>query len=439
MSDIFTNRETAIIIWIAIFAICFLLIKNIRDSAIDVIKTALNKHILGYVTFYLIYICLVTYSFYHFKLWDTNNLKDTSMWFIFTGLQIGYIVVRNKIEIGFWKNLILENLALVEFEKFFINLYNFSFKVELILVPITMLLLLLNFFLKRKEFADKKLDILRYFVNIALICLVLLLLLYSLHSAITNIQSIVNMNTLKSFSLSIVYAVISIPFMYVLKLYSGYEKLLAMLNLGTKRSKELNSLIKRRLILFCRFDIKKLQIAANMNNYNLMAISSKDEIDIAIRSYQNALSRGQVKSENVQNRPTWITLKTAQELTSANIIPSEMTLQFSDSKKEELVGYMTELYSAKEVKVLFIPPSNKSSNGLIAVDYYTDTTPTRTGLNNNLANIVILSESLAEEYGISNPNVSVCAMTMEGIPLGIGNYYSSTGKAMIDVSDCPEL
>jgi hypothetical protein len=229
MSDIFTNRETAIIIWIAIFAICFLLIKNIRDSAIDVIKTALNKHILGYVTFYLIYICLVTYSFYHFKLWDTNNLKDTSMWIIFTGLQIGYIVVRNKIEIGFWKNLILENLALVEFEKFFINLYNFSFKVELILVPITMLLLLLNFFLKRKEFADKKLDILRYFVNIALICLVLLLLLYSLHSAITNIQSIVNMNTLKSFSLSIVYAVISIPFMYVLKLYSGYEKLLAIL------------------------------------------------------------------------------------------------------------------------------------------------------------------------------------------------------------------
>lgn len=56
-----------------------------------------------------------------------------------------------------------------------------------------------------------------------------------------------------------------------------------------------------------------------------------------------------------------------------------------------------------------------------------------------IENIVILSESLAEESGISDSNVSVCAMTMDGIPLGIGNYYSSTGKAIIDTNDCPEV
>jgi hypothetical protein len=50
----------------------------------------------------------------------------------------------------------------------------------------------------------------------------------------------------------------------------------------------------------------------------------------------------------------------------------------------------------------------------------------------------MLSESLAEESGISNTNISVCAMTMDGTPLGVGNYYSSTGKAFIDVSDCPK-
>ena len=44
----------------------------------------------------------------------------------------------------------------------------------------------------------------------------------------------------------------------------------------------------------------------------------------------------------------------------------------------------------------------------------------------NLANIVILSESLAEESGISNPDVYICAMIMGGTPLGIGNYYSLT-------------
>ena len=44
---------------------------------------------------------------------------------------------------------------------------------------------------------------------------------------------------------------------------------------------------------------------------------------------------------------------------------------------------MTELYNAKEAEVLFIPPSNTSSNGLLSIDYYTDTTPTRTVLNND--------------------------------------------------------
>lgn len=440
MDDIFTNRETSIIFWIVIFSIYFLFYKNIRDSTIDVIKASLDKHLFGYVIFYLIYLCLFTYVLYHLKWWDMNNLKDISIWFIFFGLQIGYVVVGNKIEHGFWKNLVLENLALVEFEKFFINLYNFSLKVELILVPITMLIVLTNFYLKRKEFADEKFDILRKFINRDSIGSGLLLLfLYSFYRAITDTQSIANMNTLKSFSLPVVYAIISVPFMYVLKLYSGYEDLFAMLKLGRERSRELNSLIKWRLILFCKCDIKKLQIAANMNNYNLRSISSKDEIDIMIQSYKNVLLRGAIKSETAKTRPTLITLKTPKTLTSANTNKSEKILKLSDSKKEELVGYMTELYNATEAEVIFIPPSNTSSNGLLSIDYYIDTTPTRTVLNNNIVNIVILSESLAEESGISNPSVSVHAMTMDGTPLGIGNYYSLTGKAFIDVSDCPEV
>lgn len=227
--------------------------------------------------------------------------------------------------------------------------------------------------------------------------------------------------------------------MYVFKLIVEYENLFIRLKFGRKRTRKLNLLIKLRLVLFCNVQVKKLQIASDMSNYNLMSISSKDEIDSAIRSYKNILLRGSVKSETTQTRPTLITLKTPQELTSANTSSFETTLHFSDSKKKELVGYMTEVYNAKEAEVIFIPPSNTSSNGLLSIDYYTDTTPNRTVLNNDIANIVILSESLAEEYGISNPNVSVCAMTMDGIPLGIGNYYSSTGKAIIDVSDCPEV
>jgi hypothetical protein len=122
---------------------------------------------------------------------------------------------------------------------------------------------------------------------------------------------------------------------------------------------------------------------------------------------------------------------------SAGITAHDATSQLSESKKEELIGYMTEHYGADEVSVLFISSSKPSSSGLLTVDYYTDSTPTQTTLNNNLENIIILSKSLAEESGIPNPDVSVCAMMMDGTPLGIGNYYSSTGETYIDVNACP--
>jgi hypothetical protein len=307
---------------------------------------------------------------------------------------------------------------LVEFEKIFINLYNFSFKIELILVPFTMLIALLNFYLNRKEFSDKKFENLKKLVNTVLILLGLLFLSYSFYRAITDIQSFANMGTLISLILPVAYAVISLPYMYILKLYSGYENLFLRLKLGRERSKKLNLLIRLCLILFCNLNVKKLEIAANMNNYNLMSISSKDEIDIMIKNYKSVLLRGSVKSDTAQTRPTWITLKTPQALASANKSLSETIMQFPDSKKEELMGYMTEHHGAKEVRVVFIPPSNNSLNGLLAIDYYVDTTPTRTGLNDNIANIVTFSESLAEESGISNPNVSVCAMTMDGNSIG---------------------
>ena len=304
----------------------------------------------------------------------------------------------------------------------------------MLILPVITLTVMLNAFSKHHK--DAK-DVVKL-TNVILTYSGLIILSYSLFRTITEINSIDNTNTLKNILFPVVFSIISIPYMYVFKLIVEYENLFLPLKLGRKRSRELDFLIKLKLILFCNIRVKRLQPVTKMDNYDLMSISSKEEIDDVIRSYKNELSKGSVKSETAQTRAIQvIPITTQKPKLSVNTNESEMTLQFSDSKKEELVGHMTELYGAKEVKVIFIPPSNTSSNGLIAVDYCINVTPTRTDLNNNIANIVILSESLAEDYGISNSNVSVCAMTMDGVPLGVGNYNSSTGKAIIDVSDCP--
>ena len=115
---------------------------------------------------------------------------------------------------------------------------------------------------------------------------------------------------------------------------------------------------------------------------------------------------------------------------------SGTTIQLSESKKEELIGYVKEYSDSDEVKVSFISSSNpsSSSDGLVMVDYYLDVSPTKNDLDSDLASIVILSQSVAKESGITNADVSVVAMLKDGTSLGVGNYYSSTGKTDIDVT-----
>jgi hypothetical protein len=172
---------------------------------------------------------------------------------------------------------------------------------------------------------------------------------YSFYRTITETNAVENTDTLKIILFPLIFSIISIPYMYFFKLIVEYENLFFPLKFGRKRRKELDFLIKLKLILFCNFQLNKLQKIIKMNSYNLMSISPKDEIEIMIKSYKNALLREPIKCDTAQTRPTWITLKTSQTLASANKSSSE-----------------------------------------------------------------------------------------DGTPLGVGNYYSSTGKAFIDVSDCPK-
>lgn len=227
MVDIFTTRETATIIWFVIFTTIFLFIKQIRASIFDVIKSVFNKYILLYLLSYLVYISLFTYAFFRLKWWDINNLKDTAIWFIFSGLPIGVAVATKKLESGLWKNLVLDNLKLMVLVEFIINLFNFSFFVELLIGLFTMSIILLkNIFRYDREYDDEVFVNFKKLVIVISFILIYSLLSISLYRAITETDSIENINTLKSFLLPVAYSIISVPYMYSLKQYSEYEKLI---------------------------------------------------------------------------------------------------------------------------------------------------------------------------------------------------------------------
>ena len=109
------------------------------------------------------------------------------------------------------------------------------------------------------------------------------------------------------------------------------------------------------------------------------------------------------------------------------------TTQLPESKREELIGYAEQYSGSKDVTVVFIPTTN---GGTMCVDFTLNSVPNSEYLNNNIADIIIASKAVAQESGIQNTDVSVCAKLESGRGLGLGSYFASTDKTSIDVSDC---
>lgn len=59
------------------------------------------------------------------------------------------------------------------------------------------------------------------------------------------------------------------------------------LNLGYKKNNKLKSYSKRKIIKHCLLNLKMVNNALNMKNYNLMHIKNKEDIDEMVKVYKN--------------------------------------------------------------------------------------------------------------------------------------------------------
>src|SRR5665647_707797 len=111
-------------------------------------------------------------------------------------------------------------------------------------------------------------------------------------------------------------------------------------------------------------------------------------------------------------------------------------MQFSEIKKEELIENVKKISGSDDVEVDYSLPRDSSSTGFLAVTFYLDVPPNKDKLENDLADIVTVSRQAAKESGITTPDINVVAMLKdETTPLGVGNYFSITGKTYVRVED----
>lgn len=144
IQEFFNNREIAIGIWVIIGLAVILPTKPARQF----IKTAIpilfcKKFVIFYIVF-LSFLGLVLFALNWAGLWDLTLLKDTVFWVLLVELPLFAKAIEKADGGRFFSKLIRENVAIVVAIEFFVGFWTFSLITEIILIPLTVLISVLQ-------------------------------------------------------------------------------------------------------------------------------------------------------------------------------------------------------------------------------------------------------------------------------------------------------
>src|SRR5258706_13713871 len=219
--NFFNNREKALIIWIVIVIVFFLINKNFRPSFLAVLKAFLARKIVTALLIMLAYITLVVFAASSLHIWDVSLLKDTIIWLFGTAVIMFVHYDKALKEKHFFKNVLLDNIKLAVFLQFIINWHVFNLVVEFLLVPVLFFIFALLAVASRKKEYQPVTNILQFLLAFYGI----FLLVYALVQVIGNFSNFATLYTVKDFLLSPLLTIAFLPFVYFLALYATYEEL----------------------------------------------------------------------------------------------------------------------------------------------------------------------------------------------------------------------
>jgi hypothetical protein len=135
LNYILDNREIAILVWLGIFFAWVVSQKGMRKSLFAVFKSFTQKAIFISLFLMMLYIGAMVYVLYRVNFWDISILSDTLIWIFGVGVVL-FFNTTNIQEADYFRKVIIDNIKLVVFIEFLMNLYVFDLWIELILVPV---------------------------------------------------------------------------------------------------------------------------------------------------------------------------------------------------------------------------------------------------------------------------------------------------------------
>lgn len=256
--DIFSTRElaTAFLVGAILIAVGMAIVTNkkIRQGFIGVLKCFFNRKLRKLWEIYFLYIGIITLMFSRSPIWKNIYLKDIILWTLFSGLTICMNAVAGEADEKYISKVLKDNIRFTVVTEFLLSTFTFSFWVELIIIPITTVIVLFDTVAEHKSDAIAVHKLLQDVMAFAGLCVIL----QTVRVGILEYRELNVINTLVSFFIPIVYLLLVTPLEYAFELYSKYEMLFIQMHFKEPRDKKVKRKRHLKVIKACGLSVRKI-------------------------------------------------------------------------------------------------------------------------------------------------------------------------------------
>lgn len=258
--DIFSTRELATAFWTGIILVAvgmaIITNKKARKSFIEVLKCFFGRKIRMLWEIYFLYIGIITFLFSRLPIWESIYLKDIIIWTLFSGLTICINAVAGEADEKYILKVLKDNIRFTMVTELLLSTFTFSFWVELIIIPITTVIVLFDTVAEHKSDAIAVHKLLQDVMAFAGLCVIL----QTVRVGILEYRELNVINTLVSFFIPIVYLLLVTPLEYAFELYSKYEMLFIQMHFKEPSDKMVQRKRHLKVIKVCGLSVKRIML-----------------------------------------------------------------------------------------------------------------------------------------------------------------------------------
>jgi hypothetical protein len=274
MSGQFTTREIAIAIWVAVFLGWALAQPAIRASFISILRTATHWKLIAIYLVPGVYIAGVVGVLYAVGWWNINLLKDTVVWFLFSGIALAASGLRLGTSTGEWRAVLRDQVKALILVEYVVNTYTFSLWIELLLVPLLVFIALLDVVAQM----DPKTAAVAKLTTALQAILGLIVIASAIHHAVATRDTFSSADALRSLALAPLLSLSLLPVVFFFSLIAAYEELFVRLDIGLRKDSRVVRCAKR--VLFRHLELRPSRVRAFTRDKEVHLLRVETEADV---------------------------------------------------------------------------------------------------------------------------------------------------------------